>query len=112
MITTNGIREVQRKRINKIGLHSLVDGVITSEDVGMAKPSPLMFETALQKVSSKNTEAFVIGDSLTSDIAGANNAKIPSCWITADVDNLDFNLGPIPDTVSPNFEKISNLLLE
>ncbi len=64
MITTNGIREVQLKRIKKVGLKSIVNGVITSEDVEKAKPSPLMFETALQYLSSTNTQACVIGDSL------------------------------------------------
>ncbi|OLS26866.1 MAG: putative HAD-hydrolase YfnB [Candidatus Heimdallarchaeota archaeon LC_2] len=112
MITTNGIREVQRKRINKVGLESIVDGVITSEDVEHAKPSPVMFETALRRLSSKNEEAFVVGDSLTSDIAGANNANIPSCWITEKFDSIDFRGLPKPDTVSPNFETFSNFILE
>ncbi|MHA2097301.1 MAG: YjjG family noncanonical pyrimidine nucleotidase [Candidatus Kariarchaeaceae archaeon] len=112
VITTNGIREVQRKRIKLIGVDRLVDSVITSEDVGKAKPSPKMYNISLQNYNLSNNQAFVIGDSLSSDILGANNAKIPCCWLNYNLPYEPFVNNPKPDIVCKEFETISSFIIK
>lgn len=112
IITTNGIRDVQQKRISHIGIDSLVDEVITSEDVGQAKPAPLMFEIAMKKYSLERDQVFLIGDSLSSDIKGANNAKITSCWLNYGKDYAIQKTLAKPDLISYNFVSISEFLLQ
>jgi YjjG family noncanonical pyrimidine nucleotidase len=112
VITTNGIREVQRDRIKRIGINDIIDGVITSEDVGQAKPSPKMYEVSLQNYNLTSDEAFVIGDSLSSDILGANNAKILSCWLNYDKTYSTFNIKPKPDMICKDFEAICSFIIK
>ena len=52
-----------------------------SEEAGASKPNKAYFDyvrTLLPEISPHNT--LVIGDSLTTDIKGANNAGLPCCW--------------------------------
>jgi len=41
--------------------------------VGLKKPNPKVFLTALNKANSLPTQSVMIGDSLEADILGANN---------------------------------------
>ena len=79
---TNGIGDVQRSRIKKAGIGQYFETVIISNDVGIAKPDPGIFNIALEKMDLHNKEEILmIGDSLSSDILGGINAGIDTCWI-------------------------------
>ncbi len=58
------------------GLLELVDGVVTSADVGVAKPAPAVFERALEVAGVEPGEAVHVGDSLANDVEGARAAGI------------------------------------
>jgi putative hydrolase of the HAD superfamily len=58
------------------GLLELVDGVVTSADVGVAKPAPAVFERALEVAGVEPGEAVHVGDSLSNDVEGARAAGI------------------------------------
>lgn len=58
------------------GLLELVDGVVTSADVGTAKPSPEVFTRALELAGVRADEALHVGDSLDNDIEGARAAGV------------------------------------
>jgi putative hydrolase of the HAD superfamily len=58
------------------GLLDLVDGVVTSADVGAAKPDPPVFQRALEVAGVGPDEAVHVGDSLDTDIEGARAAGI------------------------------------
>jgi putative hydrolase of the HAD superfamily len=58
------------------GLIGLVDGVVTSADVGSAKPSPEVFLRALELAGVDAAEALHVGDSVENDVAGARAAGI------------------------------------
>ena len=61
-------------------MDQIFDGVFISDDVGFEKPSKEYFRTVLDSIGFSADECFLIGDSLTSDILGANNAGIRCCW--------------------------------
>lgn len=80
-LTTNGIAQVQRRRIADAGIGELLDGVFISEELGANKPDARYYDAvfaALPGLSRADCIAF--GDSLTSDIAGAVCAGVDSCW--------------------------------
>lgn len=78
---TNGAYDVQTKRLARSGLDKLFDGVFISDAVGHEKPSVAYFEAVLAGViPCRKEEILIIGDSLTSDMQGANNIGIPCCW--------------------------------
>jgi putative hydrolase of the HAD superfamily len=59
-----------------LGLLDLVDGVVTSADVGAAKPDPALFRRALELAGVPASEAVHVGDSLDNDVEGARAAGI------------------------------------
>jgi 2-haloacid dehalogenase len=80
-IITNGLADVQRPRIARSPLAGLVEHLVISEEVGAAKPDPAIFEVALARMGSPDgRDVLVIGDSLSSDIAGGSAAGLDTCW--------------------------------
>lgn len=80
-IITNGLKDVQRPRIASSPIHGYFPVIVISEEVGAAKPDKKIFDIAFQRMGDpQREEVLIIGDSLTSDIAGASNYGIDSCW--------------------------------
>ncbi len=78
---SNGTIVAQNKKLKLSGLGELMDGVFLSEKVGVEKPSRAFFEAVFDEISpSSLDEVMIVGDSLTSDIKGGNNAGIRTCW--------------------------------
>lgn len=62
--------------------HGLVfEHVVTSEDVRSYKPRPELFAAGLQLVDCRPDRVLHVGDSLTSDVAGALGLGIPVAWV-------------------------------
>ena len=80
IIVTNGITKVQKARFAKSPLQSLASAVVISEEIGVAKPDPEMFRTALRPFGIAPQEALMVGDRLSGDILGANRAGMDACW--------------------------------
>ncbi len=81
-IITNGLKEVQRPRINSSKIAIFFCELIISNEIGIAKPDKLFFEYTLKKLEHKDkSTVLIIGDNLTSDILGGINSGIDTCWI-------------------------------
>jgi HAD superfamily hydrolase (TIGR01549 family) len=80
-IVTNGPTEVQRAKLELLGIDGLVDFVLVSEEFGVAKPDPEIFRAALRLAGVRPEEAIFVGDSVEFDMAGANAAGIPAVWV-------------------------------
>ncbi|MBZ0179870.1 MAG: YjjG family noncanonical pyrimidine nucleotidase [Melioribacteraceae bacterium] len=80
-IITNGISEVQRRRIGLSAINNFFDHIIISDEVGSPKPESMIFEKTLKfyKGIEKNN-VIIIGDNLESDIRGGINFGIDTCW--------------------------------
>ncbi|PWS32955.1 YjjG family noncanonical pyrimidine nucleotidase [Pedobacter paludis] len=72
-IISNGFKETTLTKMDLSGLNPYFTNVIISEDVGVNKPNPLIFEFALDKAKANKAESIMIGDSLEADIYGALN---------------------------------------
>lgn len=80
-VITNGIKEVQHSRIGRSELKDAFEHIIVSEDAGIQKPHPDIFEYAFRKLGlGDNRNVLIVGDSLTSDMQGGANAGIHTCW--------------------------------
>jgi putative hydrolase of the HAD superfamily len=73
-IITNGFEEVQYLKLHNSGIKKYFNTITTSEEVGLKKPNPVIFETALKKASAIPQKSIMIGDSLEADIMGAKSA--------------------------------------
>lgn len=86
-VVSNGFGEVQYKKIRLSGLQECFAHVVLSEEVGVQKPNPLIFEKALQLNGLTAEQVLMIGDSYGSDIQGAIAAGIDQLWITNDTED-------------------------
>ena len=80
-VLTNGVAEVQSRRLKNTNIQSHIDFMVVSEECEAPKPHPSMFEKAMElSGASAKKEVLMMGDSLTSDITGAKKFGIDSCW--------------------------------
>ena len=70
-IITNGFEEVQHIKLKNSGIHGYFKTVTSSEEVGLKKPNPVIFKTALEKADVLKQNTLMIGDSFEADILGA-----------------------------------------
>ncbi len=62
--------------LERLGLVPLLDGIVTSAEAGARKPSPAIFDRALQLAGAAPHETVHVGDSPDEDVAGARGAGI------------------------------------
>ena len=78
---TNGITAIQTGRLAQSGLAPYFNQVFISEQLQTQKPDALFYERIGQQITGFDKEkALMIGDSLTADIQGGNNAGIDTIW--------------------------------
>lgn len=78
---SNGTIAAQTKKLKLSGLGELMDGIFLSEQLGYEKPNIEFFNQVFDALGPVDrSKVLIVGDSLTSDIRGGNNAGIPTCW--------------------------------
>ena len=76
-LATNGIVNVQTRRLRDSGIEKYFDDIFVSERIGYNKPDKRFFDYAFEKIPDfKHEETVMVGDLLTSDIKGGINAGI------------------------------------
>ena len=80
-ILTDLTGAVQFRKMVAIGLETLVDFVVTSEEAGGDKPYKPMFSIALEKLNLREEDVIMIGDDITKDIDGARKQNIKAFLI-------------------------------
>ena len=75
-LITNGFQEVQHTKLSGSGLEPYFETLTVSEEVGVKKPNPEIFNYALRKAHATAEESIVIGDEMAVDIDGAKAAGI------------------------------------
>jgi YjjG family noncanonical pyrimidine nucleotidase len=81
LIITNGLQEVQRPRLANSAIGAYMDGVVISDEVGVSKPEPGIFDIAFEKMGHPaKGDVLMVGDSLTSDMPGGIAYGIDTCW--------------------------------
>ncbi|MGI9585662.1 MAG: YjjG family noncanonical pyrimidine nucleotidase [Acidimicrobiia bacterium] len=97
-LVTNGIGQVQRTRIDRLGIDKYFAAIVISGEVGAAKPGSAIFEMTFGDLGDPPKETvLMIGDSLTSDIQGGINYGIDTCWYNP-------HRHPAPNEINPTFE--------
>ncbi|MGH3488939.1 MAG: HAD family hydrolase [Actinopolymorphaceae bacterium] len=82
VIVTNGRVHQQETKIKVTGLDREVAGWVVSEGVGIAKPAEAIFARAAAAVGARLADGgWVVGDSPTADIGGADGIGYPSVWL-------------------------------
>ena len=80
-IITNGLCAVQDNRIKKSVIAEYFEDIVVSEEIGVSKPNPEIFQHALNNINYPHkNKVLMVGDSLRSDIQGGINFGIDTCW--------------------------------
>lgn len=108
-IITNGIGFIQRGRMGASVINGLYKKLYISEEIGFEKPDVRYFERVFEDIEGFDKErAIIIGDSLSSDILGAVNCGVDSCFFTP---GGKMPSGDIrPTYVATDFSQILNIL--
>jgi len=86
---------------SRCGLEGRFGFVVFSQDHGVEKPDPALFEVAMRQAGCGARELLHVGDSLEDDVAGTRRAGVRSVW-------LNRERKPNNTDVRPHFE-ISSL---
>ncbi len=70
--------------LDSAGIGALIDGAVSSAEVGEPKPSPAIFRAALAAAGVEASEALHVGDSMANDVEGARAAGIRAVLLARD----------------------------
>lgn len=105
-IITNGFTALQQIRLERTGLRDHFDLIVISEQVGVAKPHPRIFDYALEQAGNPDrSRVLMVGDTAESDILGGMNAGLTTCWLNA-------HHRPQPEGITPTWTVASLSELE
>ena len=107
-LVTNGVESTQRNKLKLAGFDVLMDDIFISEVIGHVKPKKEFFDTCFAQIKDCDKKRILlIGDSLSSDIKGAKNAGITSCWYNPDKKKAE---GVTPDYEIDNLWDVVNII--
>ena len=108
-IVTNNGRAAAKKAILRFHLSSLIDFLITREDVLFWKPDGAMVKEALCRLKVTSNEAVFVGDS-TVDVLAARNSNVLSIAIPSGPTKRGDLLDTAPDYMLNSISDLSSLL--
>jgi YjjG family noncanonical pyrimidine nucleotidase len=109
LLATNGIAIVQRARFSSSSIRRYFEDVLISDEIGVAKPQPEYMKEAFSRMGHPlKSEVLMIGDSLSSDIAGGVNFGIDTCWFNPK--GLDLDGGPKPTFTIADLTEIEDIV--
>jgi putative hydrolase of the HAD superfamily len=80
-IISNGDYNQQLEKLNSIGIYNYFDCIITSSEIGVAKPNPIIFQKACIQANVQVHKSYYIGDRLETDAIGSKNAGMIGIWL-------------------------------
>ena len=77
---SNSFGHLQRRRLERAGILGYFEDTYISMDIGYDKPDIRFFQEALRRCGLQPNEVLMIGDSMTTDILGAQAAGIDALF--------------------------------
>ena len=83
-IITNGFADIQHARLQQSGLAECFDFMLVSEELGVNKPDPRIFNAALARMPQiEAADVLMVGDNPQTDVAGAAGVGMETCWFNS-----------------------------
>jgi len=98
-LVTNGGAEAQRRKIGKFALDTLVGAIAVEGELGFGKPDARAFRHVLDRLGVAPSEAWMAGDNLEHDVAGAQALGVHGIWVDWASVGLPEGSGVRPDRV-------------
>ena len=106
---TNGITAIQTGRLAQSGIAPFFKEIFISEQLHTQKPDAAFYEKIGARISNFDKKnALIIGDSLSADIQGGNNAGIDTVWYNPD--HLENNTQAQPTYEVDSYQALLEIL--
>lgn len=102
-LVTNGRPSIQTPKLDELPFTEMFDVVVFAGHETAPKPNPEPFHRALDQLSIDPNRAVFVGNSLDSDVRGANTAGLRSVWLTDDSHGTS---DPAPDHVIGSLQEL------
>ncbi|ELZ18395.1 HAD-superfamily hydrolase [Haloterrigena salina JCM 13891] len=109
-IVTNLTTRIQLEKLDAMGLDEHVDLLVTSEELGREKPASLMFTHPLARLDRRPSETVMVGNSIRTDIHGANAVGIETVLFNGDVDEASLEGDRNPDHKIDAFDELLEVI--
>jgi putative hydrolase of the HAD superfamily len=110
-IISNGFVSAQSRKLSVAGIDRYIEHCIYSENVGVQKPHPMIFEAALTAAGAPSRDALYVGDNFANDIAGAAAAGLMTVWFNPLDDEHPQEQPEVrPDAVVHSVDQLAALL--
>ena len=106
---TNGHGQMQRRKIEITGLHQFMNNIFVAQETGFSKPSPEIYQFALQAAEVEPGEALMVGDHPEKDILGAKALGIRTAWMRRHDSYRQYH-DPQPDYYVENMYDVQELV--
>ncbi|MGB9714697.1 MAG: HAD family hydrolase [Candidatus Bathyarchaeales archaeon] len=123
IVSNFAIPECLRKLLEKFDLEKFFDAIVISGEINKRKPSPEIFQKALEALQVKASETIFVGDTLNIDVKGAKNIGIKAILIKRKRENftpdtpktfiqkqLEDDTPPKPEKVIKNLKELPSML--
>ena len=108
-IITDGLPVKQYEKILRLGIDELIDLTVVSDEIGIRKPNPKLFDHCLKRFGLLGPETIYVGDRIDKDIIPAKLCNIHSVLIRRGGKHDPYKkVIKIPEGNKPEFE-ISDL---
>ncbi|MEM3191279.1 MAG: HAD-IA family hydrolase [Candidatus Parvarchaeota archaeon] len=94
-IITNGDYQTQLRTVKKLHIEKMIDMLLTPANRREMKPSPTLFERAVDKFGIMKSKTIMIGDSWIHDVDGAMNSQIQPVWVNRRNEVVPRNVGVV-----------------
>lgn len=81
VIISNGMPNIQHPRLKQADIEKYFEAIFISDEIGAQKPSKEFFDIVFKNIPISKEKCLVIGDSLSSDIAGGCQYGIDTCYL-------------------------------
>jgi len=98
---SNSFGHLQRSRLQHAGILHLFEDTYISMDIGYDKPDVRFYEEALRRCGLQPSEVVMVGDSMTTDILGAQAAGIDAIYFNRRNEPITNHQSPITITSLP-----------
>lgn len=95
--------------LHTIGIADWFDDIITSVDVGVAKPARRIFDAAVQRAGISSREILHVGDHAEFDVQGARDAGMRTVWVNRKSAEWPSHLDA-PDAIVESISGVRELL--
>ena len=109
-IISNGLPDVQYRKLESIGIRQHCHCVVLSEELGIRKPDAGIFLHTASLLGVPPAACLYVGNSYRDDVIGAANAGMSACWFNRKAVSPPENTDFVPSLVITRLRELPALL--